>query len=50
MWMSFDLNHYHQQNKVETVFFVLVRTCGESLKSRKYWIHIKEIKPELRMI
>ncbi len=40
----FDSNQYHQRNKVETVFSVLKRKFGESLKSRKYRLQVKEIK------
>lgn len=40
----FDVNQYHQRNKVETVFSVLKRKFGESLKSRKYRLQVKEIK------
>lgn len=40
----FDANQYHQRNKVETVFSVLKRKYGESLKSRKYRLQVKEIK------
>ena len=32
------------RNKVETVFFVLKRKFGESLKARKYRLQVKEIK------
>ncbi|MGA2105772.1 MAG: transposase, partial [Methanoregula sp.] len=35
---------YHQRNKVETVFSVLKRKFGESLKARKYRLQVKEIK------
>jgi hypothetical protein len=41
---SFDQEKYHQRNKVETVFSVLKRKFGESLKARKYRLQIKEIK------
>jgi len=41
---SFDLDRYHQRNKVETVFSVLKRKYGESLKARRYRLHVKEIK------
>lgn len=44
---SFDLDMYHQRNKVETVFSVLKRKYGESLKARRYWLQVKEIKPKL---
>lgn len=40
----FDSDQYHQRNKVETVFSVLKRKFGESLKSRKYRLQVKEIK------
>ena len=41
---SFDLDMYHQRNKVETVFSVLKRKYGESLKARRYRLQFKEIK------
>jgi len=41
---SFDQEKYHQRNKVETVFSVLKRKFGESIKARKYRLQIKEIK------
>ena len=41
---SFDEEKYHQRNKVETVFSVLKRKFGESLKARKYLLQVKEIK------
>jgi hypothetical protein len=44
MVMVFDLDQYHQRNKVKTVFSVLKRKFGESLKARKYRLQIKEIK------
>ena len=42
--LSFDQKKYHQRNKVETVFSVLKRKFGESLKARKYRLQVKEIK------
>ena len=42
--LSFDEDQYHQRNKVETVFSVLKRKFGESLKARKYRLQVKEIK------
>ena len=42
--LSFNQEKYHQRNKVETVFSVLKRRFGESLKARKYRLQIKEIK------
>ena len=44
MGKSFDPEKYHQRNKVETVFSVLKRKFGESLKARKYRLQVKEIK------
>jgi hypothetical protein len=44
MLMLFDPVLYHQRNKVETVFSVLKRKFGESLKARKYRLQVKEIK------
>jgi hypothetical protein len=40
----FDSDQYHQRNKVETVFSVVKRKFGESLKARKYRLQVKEIK------
>ena len=42
--LLFDEDQYHQRNKVETVFSVLKRKFGESLKARKYRLQVKEIK------
>ena len=42
--LSFDQEKYHQRNKVETVFSVLKRKFGESLKARRYRLQVKEIK------
>jgi hypothetical protein len=44
---SFDQTWYHQRNKVETVFSVLKRKFGESLKARKFQAQIKELKIKL---
>ena len=44
---SFDQTRYHQRNKVETVFSVLKRKFGESLKARKFQAQIKELKIKL---
>ncbi len=41
---TFDEKTYHRRNLVETVFSVLKRTLGESLRSRKYRLQAKEIK------
>jgi hypothetical protein len=40
----FDVDQYHQRNKIETVFSVLKRKFGESLKAREYRLQVKEIK------
>jgi hypothetical protein len=42
--LSFDEEKYHQRNKVETVFSVMKRKFGESLKARMYRLQVKEIK------
>jgi hypothetical protein len=42
--LSFNQEKYYQRNKVETVFSVLKRKFGESLKARKYRLQVKEIK------
>ena len=44
MFDRFDREKYHQRNKVETAFSVLKRRFGESLKARKFYSQIKEIK------
>ncbi len=44
MFDEFDREKYHQRNKVETAFSVLKRRFGESLKARKYYSQVKEIK------
>jgi transposase len=44
---SFDQTCYHQRNKVETVFSVIKRKFGESLKARKFQAQIKELKIKL---
>ncbi|OPY39059.1 MAG: hypothetical protein A4E35_00293 [Methanoregula sp. PtaU1.Bin051] len=44
MRVLFDPELYYQRNKVETVFSVLKRKFGESLKARKYRLQVKEIK------
>jgi hypothetical protein len=41
---AFGEEKYHQRNKIETVFSVLKRKFGESLKDRKYRLQVKEIK------
>ena len=45
--LVFDQACYHQRNKVETVFSVLKRKFGESLKARKFQAQIKELKIKL---
>jgi hypothetical protein len=45
--LLFDLTLYHGRNLVETVFSVLKRKFGESLKVRKYSGQIKELKIKL---
>jgi len=42
--LLFDPDQYPQRNKVETVFSILKRKFGESLKARKYRLQVKEIK------
>jgi hypothetical protein len=41
--LSFNQEKYHLRNKVETVFSVMKRKFGESLKARKYRLQIKKI-------
>jgi len=41
---SFNDRLYHQRNMVETVFSVIKRKFGESLKSRSFRLQVKEIK------
>ena len=42
--LGFNDLQYHQRNKVETVFSVLKRKFGESMKARKFRFQVKEIK------
>ncbi|OPY37752.1 MAG: hypothetical protein A4E35_01034 [Methanoregula sp. PtaU1.Bin051] len=44
MRVLFDPELYYQRIKVETVFSVLKRKFGESLKARKYRLQVKEVK------
>ena len=44
MLKSFNPDQYHERNKVETVFSVLKRRFGESLKARKFRLQVKKIK------
>ena len=44
---SFDQMQYHRRNLVETVFSVLKRKFGESLKARNFRNQIKELKIKL---
>jgi len=44
---AFDLTLYHRRNLVETVFSVLKRKFGESMKARKFQAQIKELKIKL---
>jgi len=44
---SFDLTSYHRRNLVETVFSVIKRKFGESMKARKFQSQIKELKIKL---
>jgi hypothetical protein len=44
---SFDLTLYHRRNLVETVFSILKRKFGESMKARKFQSQIKELKIKL---
>lgn len=44
MVVEFNPVQYHQRNIVETVFAVLKRKFGESLKARKFRLQVKEIK------
>jgi hypothetical protein len=41
---SLDQEKYHQRNIVETIFSVMKRKFGESLKARKYRLQVKENK------
>jgi len=44
MVVLFDSDRNHQRNKVETVFSIMKRKFAESLKARKYRLHVREIK------
>ncbi len=48
MFENFDQEKYGQRNMVETVFSILKRRYGDTVRSRKYYNQIKEIK--IRMI
>jgi len=38
-----DPDHYHQRNRVETVFAILKRRLEEFLEAGKYRLRVKEI-------
>ena len=48
MFKNFNQEKYGQRNMVETVFSVLKRRYGDTVRSRKYYNQMKEIK--IRMI
>lgn len=48
MFENFNQEKYGQRNMVETVFSILKRRYGDTVRSRKYYNQIKEIK--IRMI
>ncbi len=45
---NFNQEKYRQRNMVETAFSILERRYGETVRSRKYYNQMKEIK--IRMI
>lgn len=44
---DFDKTRYNKRSLVETVFSVLKRTLSETIRARKYWFQVKEIKIRL---
>ena len=44
---DFDKSLYSKRNLVETVFSVLKRKLSETVRARKYWFQVKEIKIRL---
>jgi len=48
MFESFDQVKYGQRNLVETVFSIIKRKYRDTVRARKYYNQIKEIK--IRMI
>ena len=44
---DFDKSLYSKRNMVETVFSVLKRKLSETVRARKYWFQVKEIKIRL---
>jgi transposase len=48
MFRDFDQKKYGQRNMVETVFSMIKRKYGDTVRSRKYVNQVKEIK--IRMI
>ncbi|MBP2132705.1 transposase [Methanomicrobium sp. W14] len=44
---NIDLNKYGQRNLVECVFSMIKRKYGETLRSRKYYNQLKEIKTRI---
>jgi len=48
MFRDFDKEKYGHRNMVETVFSMIKRKYGDTVRSRKYFNQVKEIK--IRMV
>jgi len=49
LYLSFDKTKYNKRNIAETMFSVVKRKFGETLRARKFRNRVKEIKLKLRM-
>uniref|UniRef100_Q46AG3 Transposase n=1 Tax=Methanosarcina barkeri (strain Fusaro / DSM 804) TaxID=269797 RepID=Q46AG3_METBF len=47
MNLSFDKIRYNQRNIAKTTFSVVKRKFGETLRVRKFWNQVKEVKIKL---
>ena len=47
LYLSFDKTKYNKRNIAETMFSVVKRKFGETLKARKFCNQVKEIKVKL---
>jgi len=45
--LSFDKIRYNQRNIAKTTFSVVKRKFGETLRVRKFWNQVKEVKIKL---
>ena len=49
LYLSFDKIKYNKRNIAETIFSVVKRNFGETLRARKFRNRVKEIKVKLRV-